>query len=197
MTNRTNYTTRFGLAVLVVIAGGLLTAAQRLEAPGSSGTPVHAPKLTFIDDPTPPQRETIAWAVGRFVAAGLQLPDLDVRFPVFCNGKGALYHVGDSSIDLCRVNKKNVLHELAHAWDDTSGAVDREGFLAMRGLTVWFGGLDVPFEDQGSEHLAIIIAWGLMDRGSGSAHGLPNNSDAELTEAFEFLTQSSPAAGTA
>ena len=68
-----------------------------------------------------------------------------------------------------------MLHELAHAWDDTSGAVDRAGFMKLRGVSVWFGGLDVPFADQGSEHLAIIIAWGLMDPGAGSAHGLPNN----------------------
>jgi len=36
-----------------------------------------------------------------------------------------------------------------------------------------------------------------MDPGTGSAHGLPNNSDADLTKAFEFLTQSSQAAGAA
>jgi len=90
-----------------------------------------------------------------------------------------------------------VLHELAHAWDDTSGAVDREGFEQLRGVTVWFGGLDVPTAEQGSEHLAIIIAWGLMDPETRSAHGLPNSSDAELTEAFELLTQTTPVAGTA
>jgi hypothetical protein len=36
--------------------------------------------------------------------------------------------------------------------------------------------------------LAIIIAWGLMDPGGRSAHGLPHNSDAELIEAFQFVT---------
>ncbi len=176
---------------------GRVTAARRLDASGSPGTHTHAPELTFVDQPTPVQRETISWAVDRFVAAGLQLPDLDIRFPVFCNGKGALYHVGQSSIDFCRVNRKNVLHELAHVWDDTSGAVDRVGFMNLRGVTVWFGGLDVPVRDQGSEHLAIIVAWGLMDPGTRSAHGLPNSADTELTEAFEFLTQSGLVAGTA
>ena len=176
---------------------GWVTAAQGLDASGSPRTHAHAPELTFVDQPTPVQRETISWAVGRFVAAGLQLPNLDIRFPVFCNGKGALYHVGQSSIDFCRLNRKNVLHELAHAWDDTSGAVDRERFMKLRGVTVWFGGLDVPAGEQGSEHLAIIVAWGLMDPGTGSTHGLPNSSDTELSEAFELLTQSSLAAGTA
>jgi hypothetical protein len=170
---------------------GWTTAVQRLDPSGSPRTHAHAPELTFLDQPTPVQRDTISWAVGRFVAADLQLPDLDIRFPVYCNGKGALYHVGKSSVDFCRVNRKNVLHELAHAWDDTSGVVDRQGFMNLRGVTVWFGGLDVPAPEQGSEHLAIIIAWALMDPGTGSAHGLPHNSDTELIEAFELLTHSS------
>jgi hypothetical protein len=67
--------------------------------------------------------------------------------------------------------------------------------MKLREVSVWFGGLDVPFEAQGSEHLAIIIAWGLMDPGTGSAHGLPHNSDAELTKAFEFLTGIEPLSG--
>jgi len=173
-----------GVATIGVAGGSLTgrTAGAQVE--------VHAPHLTYVDQPTPSQLETITWAVERFVAAGLQLPDLDLRFPVFCHGKGGIYHVGASSIDFCRVNRKNVLHEFAHAWDDTSGAVDREGFLELRGLTVWFGGLDVPAAEQGSEHLAIIIAWGLMDPGTGSAHGLPHNSNAELARAFDFLTES-------
>ena len=197
MTNRTYHSSLISVAALVVVATGSVVAAQRLDASAPPKAPVHAPHLTYIDEPTAAQRETISWAVGRFVAAGMQLPDLDVRFPVFCDGKGAVYHVGESSIDFCRVYRKNVLHEFAHAWDDTSGAVDRAGFMKLRGVSVWFGGLDVPFADQGSEHLAIIIAWGLMDPGTGSAHGLPNNSDADLTKAFEFLTQSSQAAGAA
>lgn len=192
MTNRTNSTTLIRLAAVVVIATGWTTVTQRLNASGSSRSTANAPHLTFIDQPTQSQRETINWAVGRFADAGLQLPDLDIRFPMFCNGKGALYHVGRSSIDFCRVNKKNVLHELAHAWDDTSGAVDREGFMNLREVTVWFGGLEVPAQQQGSEHLAIIIAWGLIDPDARSAHGLPHNSDAELTEAFELITGTDP-----
>jgi hypothetical protein len=192
MTNRTYHSSLVSVAAIVAVATGSIVAAQRLDLSGPPTAPVHAPHLTYIDEPSPAQRETIDWAVGRFVAAGLQLPDLDVTFPVFCGGKGAIYHVGKSSIDFCGVNRKNVLHEFAHAWDDTSGAVDRAGFMKLRGVSVWFGGLDVPFKDQGSEHLAIIIAWGLMEPGAGSAHGLPDNSDAELTEAFEFLTGIEP-----
>jgi hypothetical protein len=151
-----------------------------------------AANVTYIDEPTLSQRETISWAIGRFAAAGLQLPDLEVSFPASCEGKDAIYHFGELSVDFCRVSRQAVLHEFAHAWDDTSGDVDRAGFLELRDLDVWFGGLDVPLAEQGSEQLAIIIAWGLMDPGAVGAHGLPHNSDAELTEAFVFLTGTTP-----
>src|SRR5262245_3625829 len=171
----TNHTALHRLGVwIMMLATTAVPASQITPDPPS---PAHAPVIEFVDQPTPQALDTVTWAVGRFVAAGLQLPDLRIAFPVYCGGKGALYHVGDSSIDICRVSRKNVLHELAHAWDDTSGAVDREGFMRLRRVDVWFGGTSVPSEEQGSEHLAIIVAWGLMDPGTGSAHGLPNNSD--------------------
>jgi hypothetical protein len=52
--------------------------------------------------------------------------------------------------------------------------------------------IDTPSAEQGSEHMAVVIAWGLMDIGVRSAHGLPHNSDAELAAAFEMLTGSQP-----
>jgi hypothetical protein len=187
MTNHTALC-QFRIWVLALVTTAVL--ASQIEA--ASPEPTHMPAITFVEQPTPADLDTITWAVERFVAAGLQLPDLEVSFPVYCQGKGALYHVGESSIELCRVNRKNVLHELAHAWDDTSGAVDRAGFMELRGVDVWFGGLDIPSEAQGCEHLAIILAWGLMEPRSRSAHGLPHNSDEELAVAFQFLTGHAP-----
>ena len=147
--------------------------------------------ITYVDQPTPKQRATIEWAIGRFADAGLELPDLRVSFPAFCEGKGGLYR-GDGEIEFCRVSDRLVLHELAHAWDDTSGDIDRAAFLELRGVDVWFGGLQIPSADQGAEHLAIIVAWGLMDASARSAHGLPHNSDSELTAAFRLLTGNAP-----
>jgi hypothetical protein len=186
----TNHTAlhRFGTWALALVMTGLLAS----QIPAAPPAPSHVPAMTFIDQPTPRDLDTVMWAVERFVAAGLQLPDLTISFPVYCEGKGALYKVGESSLELCRVNRKNVLHELAHAWDDTSGAVDRAGFMKLRDVDVWFGGLDTPSPEQGCEHLAIIVAWGLMEPGTGSAHGLPHNSDEELTVAFRFLTGHRP-----
>jgi hypothetical protein len=146
------------------------------------------PYITFVGRPTPKASDTIAWAIDRYRSAGLQLPDLTVSFPTFCAGKAALYHVGRRSIDFCFISRRTVLHEFAHAWDDTSGAVDREGFLALRGLRVWRGDTNMPDAEQGSEQLAQIVAWGLMDAETRGVPQLPANSVSELTRAFTMLT---------
>ncbi len=173
----------------------LLVASTTLVPPAAQSAPISRrhtvvePQITFLDAPTPKAKQIIAWAVDRFGAAGLQLPDLDISFPASCDGKAALYDVGRRSIDFCCVvNKRTVLHEFAHAWDDTSRAVDRAAFLKLRGLSVWWGGIGMPSDAQGAEHLAEIIAWGLMDGYMRSAPQLPANSVSELTHAFVMLT---------
>jgi hypothetical protein len=182
-----------------VSVAALITLMAPMVAPtapqsvSSSPLPTSRPHLTFVDPPTPKAAEIIAWAVDRFRDAGLQLPDLNISFPTFCEGKKALYHVGRSSIDFCyNINKTTALHEFAHAWDDTSGTVDRDAFLKMRGLSVWWGGPGMPSDEQGAEHLAEIIAWGLMNVETRSVPQLPANSLSELTEAFVMLTRGVP-----
>ena len=165
------------------------TAAHATPQSVPVGRPAwYEPRITFVDQPTPKERDIILWAVGRYRDAGLQLPDLEISFPVICSGKGALYHVGKSSIDFCRINKNRALHEFAHAWDDTSGAVDRAAFLELRGLDVWWGGTEMPSAEQGAEQLANIIAWGLMGCETRNVPQIPNNSVSELTRAFAMLT---------
>jgi len=184
MTNHTQLR-RLGTALFVATLASLPAPPDR--EPTTS--PVREPRITYVEQPTPAAQDTIAWAVDRFVGAGLQLPDLQISFPVYCAGKAALYNVGRGSIEFCRIGKLKALHEFAHAWDDTSGAVDREAFLELRGLHIWFGGTEVPSHDQGSEHLAQIVAWGLMDADTRRAPNLPRNSIPELTRAFDMLTR--------
>src|SRR3954452_24002585 len=166
-------------AVLVMSIVGIEGRAERSNAqPSLASTPSatttaqtgsgsalqwHEPRITFVDPPTLRAKETIVWAVARYRQAGLQLPDLAIHFPAFCDRKAALYHVGHGIIDFCFVGKNTVLHEFAHAWDDTSGAVDRQAFMKLRGVKVWWGGTTTPSAEQGAEQLAEIIAWGLMD----------------------------------
>ena len=182
----TNHTALLRLSSLLLATATVVPAAAD-GGPGSLLT-WHEPRITFVDEPTPKAREIITWAVDQYRNAGLQLPDLTISFPKLCDGKGALYHVGKRSIDFCRINKRRALHEFAHAWDDTSGAVDREAFLELRGLTVWWGGTEMKSREQGAEHLAEIIAWVLMGSNPKDVPQFPKNSVAELTEAFDMLT---------
>ena len=188
-----------GLSMITVGPGADITHAQPVPV---STTPAHAtrrpgphsrpvmgrPRITYVDQPTLKAHDLIVWAVDRYLDAGLQLPDLKISFPTFCGGKAALYHVGRRSIDFCFISKRTVLHEFAHAWDDTSGRVNRQAFLELRGLTIWWGGTGMNSSEQGSEQLAQIIAWGLMDVDTRGVPQLPANSVSELTEAFTMLT---------
>ncbi len=163
-----------GLSMMAVGHGADINNAQ---PPPVSATPAHTtpqpgplsrvatarPVITFVDQPTPKAHEFIVWAIDRFLDAGLQIFNLKISFPNFCEGKAALYHVGRRSIDFCFISRRTVLHEFAHAWDDTSGRVNRQAFLELRGLTIWWGGTGMESSEQGSEQLAQIIAWGLMD----------------------------------
>ena len=123
----TNHTALLRLSSLL-LAGSIVVPAATEAGPGSQPA-WHEPRITYVDQPTPKAREIVAWAVDQYREAGLQLSDLTISFPALCDGKGALYHVGKRAIDFCRINKRRALHEFAHAWDDTSGAVDRAAFL--------------------------------------------------------------------
>ena len=171
--------------LVLAFAVAIPSAAQPASA---SPTPWREPRITFIDQPTPRAQEMIRWAVEQYRRAGLQLPDVEVSFPTFCGGKAALYHVGQGAIDFCFINKHTMLHELAHAWDDTSGAVDHQAFLELRGLHVWWGGTDMPSEEQGAEQLARIIDWGLSGEEPRLVPHFPHNSLPELKAAFDMLT---------
>ena len=176
---------RMGFLILAFTTG-VPAAAQSASA---SRPQWREPRIIFIDPPTQRARDTIMWAVDRYRQADLQLPDLSISFPEYCSGKAALYHVGHNAIDFCFVNKHTMLHELAHAWDDTSGAVDRKAFLQLRGLHVWWGGVDMPSSQQGAEQLAQIIDWGLSTADSRPIPQIPRNSPAELKTAFGLLTR--------
>lgn len=175
------------LGTLVLLSTVTATAAAR-HVPASR-QPWREPRITFVDQPTQTAQETITWAVDRYRDAGLQLPDLKISFPQYCSGKAALYHVGHKAIDFCYINKHTMLHEFAHAWDDTSGAVDRKAFLKLRGLHVWWGGIEMPSGEQGAEQLAQIIDWGLSGEEPRLIPQIPKNSMSELKRAFDMLTR--------
>ncbi len=184
MTNRTAL-----LRLSTLFLASTIAVPAAAETTSASQPAWREPRITFVDPPTPQAQEIISWAVDRYREAGLQLPDLKISFPTLCAKKGALYHIGKSSIDCCRINKRRALHEFAHAWDDTAGAVDRDAFLELRGLTVWWGGTEMPSDEQGAEQLAEVVAWILGGAEPRLIPQIPNNSVVELTEAFNMLTR--------
>ena len=165
--------------------------------------PVSIATVTYSSAVTPDQQAMVEWALERFADAGLKLPDLEISFPTTCGGKAGRYVVGRGQIELCRSHRKIVLHELAHAWDD-SADLDREGFLELRGLEEWYDRPGLDANQTGGEQLALIVTWALFDGDltkpvspldSGSAEdrflpGLDNSAPNELAESFTFLTGS-------
>lgn len=162
-----------------------------------------APAITYRDDPAPEDLELVDWAIGRYVDAGLQLPDLQVAFPVTCGGKAGRYVVGKARIEVCHPSRKIVLHELAHAWDDHVD-IDRQAFMAHRGLEHWYESDCDSDEQSAGEELALVIAWGLMevdvtarnpeyagqpvDEQPRYLPGMDDSSPAVLHELFEMTT---------
>ena len=143
------------------------------------------------------------WAFDRFDRAGLELPEVSIAFHddrVACDGHVGYYHSGEpASIDICGFNwdrflvtpKKTILHELAHAWAQLSlDSETRSRFLDLRGLDIWQD-KSVPWEEQGNEHAAEILAWGLMDEDL-LLTSIGETGTLELAEAFELLTGKTP-----
>lgn len=148
----------------------------------------------------PAPHPLVEWAMGRFEAAGLDAPDLEVVFHDTkepCNGNTGLYVPGEvDTVHICATSgsdtalRRTLLHELGHAWaaehlDET----ERADFLALRGLEHWAA--PAPWYLRGSEHAAETLAWGLQE-GDLGVHTVEPNDPAALCEAFEALTGCEP-----
>jgi hypothetical protein len=143
------------------------------------------------------------WAFERFEQAGLELPVLSLSFHddrAACEGNFGYYHSGaPATVDICGFNwdrflvtpKKTLLHELGHAWIyQTTDSVTRNRFLELRGLDTWQGN-SVSWEEQGTEHAAEVIAWGLMDE-ELFLTSIGGTKAPQLAEAFALLTGREP-----
>jgi len=154
-------------------------------------------RRTIAEDPT------ITWARSRFKDAGLELPNIEIVVfdsTIDCDGRVGYYYADAGRLELCRLDKKTVLHELAHAWANHNlTAENRAGFVRLRNLTSWNDDGE-PWKHRATEHAAETISWALMDRETTvpwvSEDGaetrrlltIDNSSPRELTEAYRFLT---------
>lgn len=172
MTRAASVSARFALATLTTFATFAAFALPLTRWPeatphvtaatAAAATAARPPVMTYVETPTDEQRQVVEWAVARYAEAGLTLPSLEISFPATCGGKAARYFVGQARIELCKVHRKTMLHELAHAWDDST-SLDRAGFLHERGLDHWYERPGARSNESGGEQLALIITWGLMD----------------------------------
>lgn len=166
----------------------MLATAASLAGP-KPGTSVH------VLGGTPIQREMVRWAVGRFDAAGLNLPQLEVRFHPDREGcRGRLGYYAEGVVDVCRRHmdlwaSREMVHELAHGWVAANLTdADRARFLALRGLVTWNDDT-VPWEGRGFEHAAEIIAWAIGDQADGIyMPSIPDNEHPQLSLAYRALT---------
>lgn len=166
----------------VLIAGGLgALVPSGLTSP-----------LISVHGGTQDQVAIVDWAIGRFDAAGLTLPPLEVNFhvdPSGCLGNSGLYDAGH--LDVCTSGqssyaRKTIVHELAHAWIDRNvPAALRSKFMRMRGTETWNDG-DQPWGLRGYEQAAEVITWVV---GPGLTPLLPDHPDpAAIEGAYRVLT---------
>jgi hypothetical protein len=156
---------------------------------------LHAEPGMAVIGGTSEQQAMGRWAIGRFAAADLTLPPLEIRFHAdqrSCQGRLGYYL--DGVADVCGTHTdlmahRLMLHELAHGWAEANLTSDlRARFLELRGLRTWNDN-GVDWNQRGFEHAAEIMSWALADQGTGIlSPSLPNNSPRELADAYELLT---------
>jgi hypothetical protein len=156
---------------LDTITGHVRVAGARVPVRGSS----------------PAMDAALAWAIGRFVVAGLSAPALGSV--TFASATGRCGDVAGridqrrcppADVLLCLdedqvcadaactayrfAARATMLHELAHVWEtDALGEADRAAYLELVGLGSWMGA-QVPWEQRGGERAAEVLMWGLLER---------------------------------
>ena len=112
------------------------------------------------------QQALVDFALGRFAAQGLILPEVGFVFHdslMPCSGHKGMYHRKSRTLEMCSMDEETMLHELAHAWANENLTTDEmNAFVASRGLDSWNDHHD-PWERRGTEHVAETIAWALLD----------------------------------
>lgn len=141
---------------------------------------------------TPQQIAMARWAVGRFEAAGLPPPAVEIEFHPAPSGCGG--HLGfarSGQVDVCTtlsntMARRTLLHEMSHIWigqhvDDATEA----RFLVLRDLSSWNAASD-PWRLRGCEQAAEIVSWALGER--ILTPQIPDDDPDRIDEAYRVLT---------
>ena len=174
--------------------------ARRADAVTAASTPT---PLAVGEEETPisiiaettEQEDTVRWALGRFEAAGLQLPTLTIYMHenrADCGGNnGSMGDLpnGEYVIHSCGVDF-TLLHELTHAWDmHQLDDETRAKFLELAKADVWRN--PDSWHLSGAEHAANVVAWGLMDERINQTRTRPYDHRSML-RGFRILTGQEP-----
>lgn len=178
---------RFGaytFSIAVVVAGGWLAS--------TGARAVRLRSQVEVRRATPQQLDLIRWAVGRFEAAGLEPPGVEIEFHDDPNGcDGHLGYARSGQVDVCTalvnaMTRRALLHEMSHAWlDQHAGPSTVARFLDLRGLTSWNSSRD-PWSLRGYEQAAEIISWALGERILTAQ--IPHNDPLQMDDAYRLLT---------
>lgn len=139
---------------------------------------------------SPTQIDRLVAALGRFAAAGLELPDVEVVFSgdqADCKGRLGTFSTGFDPwrISICSTIDSVYEHELAHAWERTTLTDGvRASFMRLGGYRSW-SDRDTPWNERGVEAVAVVIQQGLAGLPLAPSLGGKTRRDLRL---FELLT---------
>jgi hypothetical protein len=176
------------LAILVLVPA--LLAGTRATPP--AGSPVPGAEQVRVVASSSAQIAVVEWAVGRFRAAALEPPAVEITFHSSLDGCGG--HLGyalGGRVDVCTdlvnaMTRREVLHEMAHVWmDEHVTLATRERFLRLRGLASWNAASDA-WGLRGFEQGAEVISWQLGER--ILTPQIADNGPEAMDRAFEVLT---------
>lgn len=161
------------IAITVLSATAVVPDRSAADLLASSGVVDYADgELELLDD-----------ARSRFALAGLELPDVSVEFPSAesaCYGFGGVYLPSELTVRICRPSASTMVHELAHAWVETTmNDSGRQAFLQLRGLETWTGG--ERWDERGAEQAAEILTWALMEENI-AVRWIETNTDGTIDE---------------
>ncbi len=150
----------------------------------------HSPAPTQY---SPQDQARLDHTLDLFAAAGLELPEMDIRFAADrtnCKGHDGLFQPRFSPwrLTICSDRDYVLPHELAHAWAEANlTETDMARFVSRLGLPSWNDKSD-DWNDRGTEVAAFTIQQNVVSR------KVPNSRTWRQRIAdFEFLTgQASP-----
>jgi hypothetical protein len=154
-------------AVLVVVSAASVLLAIPTPPIGTIDNPLAGATSHYGSDER--SRQQIADAEAAFLAAGLELPGLEIHVHenyAGCDGLAGQFNRDGSGlrVDFCSGNSFTVLHEFAHAWEyHNVDDVARDRLLELHGLESWRS-RDIPWAERGVEVAAETIAKGLLER---------------------------------